>query len=380
MGCRDFTLRLRICRVTHALYPDFIGGHAIFCNELSERQAKAGHRVEIFTARTKSLPKNQTVNAGYSVTRLDRVWMPWDSLGMYNPVTPALHAAVTEGKWDLVDAHSYLFWMPALSVKAAVEAGKPAVTTVHGFMALRDWLTNFSQRAYLFSVGAWVLKNSTRVVCLTKSDAREVTNLGVRRQNISVIPLAVEPNRFKESEHESIDILWVGRMVAEKGLNTLVEAVSLMRRTRRLRVVLVGDGPERNELVALVRKLKLTDVITFKFKAGRDEVAELLGEAAVFAFPSLKEGLPLALLEAMASRKIVAASDIPSIREVLGDAGLYFPPGNPEELAERLEEALDGRQLRKEKGRLAREIVDERFTWAAILPRLEQLYSEALRE
>jgi glycosyltransferase involved in cell wall biosynthesis len=153
-----------------------------------------------------------------------------------------------------------------------------------------------------------------------------------------------------------------------------------MRKTGRLRVVLVGDGPERNELLALVRKLKLTDVITFKFKAGRDEVAELLGEAAVFAFPSLKEGLPLALLEAMASRKIVVASNIPSIREVLGDAGLYFPPGNPEELAERLEEALDGRGLRKEKGRLAREIVDERFTWAAILPRLEQLYSEALRE
>jgi glycosyltransferase involved in cell wall biosynthesis len=299
---------------------------------------------------------------------------------MYNPVTPSLHATVSEGTWDLVDAHSHLFWMTALSVKAAVEAGKPAITTVHGFMAMRDWLTNFSQRAYLFSVGAWALKNSTRVVCLTKSDAGEVANLGVRRQNISVIPSAVEPDRFKQGGAERIDVLWVGRMVAEKGLKTLVEAISRLRKTGRLRVVLVGDGPELNELVALVRKLKLTGVITFKFKAGRDEVAKLLGEAAVFVLPSLKEGLPLALLEAMASRKIVVASDVPSIREALGDAGLYFPPGNSEKLAEKLEQAMGDRGVRTEKGKLAREIVNERFSWAAVLPRLEELYSEALHE
>ena len=306
--------------------------------------------------------------------------MPWDSLDMYNPVTPALHAAVTEGKWDLVDAHSHLFWTTALAVKAALDTGKPAITTVHGLLAVRDWFTNLSQKTYLRSVGAWVLRNSTRVVCLTKSDAVEVANLGVTKRNITVIPSAVEPSQYKPGDVTGISILWVGRFVAEKGLDTLIEAVSKMRKPPSLRVVMVGDGPKRNELVAMAQKANLPDTFAFRSNASRDEVAVLLGEAAVFVLPSLREGLPLALLEAMASGKLVVASNLPSVREVLGDAGLYFASGNSDELAERLEQAIGDTQLRREKGRAARRVVEEHFSWDAILPRLDELYSEVKRE
>jgi glycosyltransferase involved in cell wall biosynthesis len=365
-----------ICRVTDVIYPDAIGGHAIFCHELSERQAKTGNRIQVFTARKKSLPRTESIAAGYNVTRLDRVWMPWDYVGMYNPVTPSLYGAVARPNWDLVDAHSHLFWMTALSVRAAVTTGKPSVTTVHGFMALRDWLTNMSQKAYLLSVGAWVLRKSTRVVCLTESDASQVANLGVSRRNISVIPSAVEPNRYRRRDLTRTSIIWVGRLVAEKGLDTLVEAVSKIRKRSRLRLMLVGDGPKRNELIGLVRKLNLADIVTFRLKANRDEIAKLLSEAEVFALPSLKEGLPLALLEAMASETTVVASDIPSIREVLDGSGLFFSPGNAEELAQRLQMVLDDCELRKRKGRLAREIVEKRFSWDAVLPKLDDLYGE----
>jgi glycosyltransferase involved in cell wall biosynthesis len=370
----------RICRVTHALYPDYIGGHAIFCHELSERQAKAGHRVEVFTARSRHLPKRQSVIRGYGITRFDRVWMPWDSLGMYNPVTPAMYQAVARPEWDLVDAHSQLFLTSALAVMAAAQTGKPVITTVHGFLALRDWFTNLAQKAYLRSVGLWALKNSNRVICLTRADADEAANLGVKRQCIRVIPPAVESSKYTKGGVSRISILWVGRLVKEKGLRTLVSALSKMPKLSNLRVLLVGDGPERNRLISSSRQSNLAGVIALKSHANREEVGRLLSEAEVFVLPSLKEGLPLALLEAMASSKIVVASDLFTVREVLGDAGLYFAPGNPGELADKLEQALGDAQLRREKGRLAREIVEEHFSWDIVLPRLDDLYSEVVHE
>lgn len=299
---------------------------------------------------------------------------------MYNPVPPCLYGAIARPSWDLVDAHSHLFWTTALAVKAAVDTGKPVITTVHGLFAVRDWFTNLSQKAYLMSVGAWVLRNSTRVVCLTKSDAAEVANLGVTKGNITVIPSAVDPTQYRPGGVATISILWVGRLVAEKGLHTLIEAVSKMRKAPSLKVVMVGDGPERNELIALAQTANLTGTFTFRSNASRNEIASLLNESEVFAMPSLREGLPLALLEAMASGKLVVASDLPSMREILGDAGLYFAPGNSDDLAERLEQAIGDRQLRQEKGRAARRIVEEQFSWNAILPRLEELYSEVKRE
>jgi glycosyltransferase involved in cell wall biosynthesis len=368
---------LSICRVTHALYPDVIGGHAIFCADLSARQAKSDHRIQLFTARRDNLPKHEEAN-GYKVTRLDTVWMPWDSMGMSNPLTPALYEYVARPSWELVDAHAHLFWTTALSVKAALDTGKPVVTTVHGFLALREWLANVSQRLYLLSVGGWALRNSSRVVCLTQSDADQVASLGVKRTNMRVIPIAVDPKAFAHRESARVGIIWVGRMVPEKGLETLLRAVAMLGRERSVSVLLVGDGPTRKKLTSLSHKLGISIFVKFKGNANRSDVRKLLRQSAIFALPSLKEGLPLTLLEAMASSSTIVASRLPSIQEVLGDAGLYFRPGDPAELASALKHALDEPGLRRQKGKAACEIVERRFSWNVVLPQLEDLYEEVV--
>lgn len=342
------------------------------------RQADLGHRVEVLTARRGGQPQRELVKRGYGITRLDRVWMPWDSLGMQNPVLPSLYGAVREEKCDLVDAHAHLFWTTALSVKAAVDTGTPVITTVHGFLALRDWLANLSQRVYLWSVGAWALRNSSSVVCLTESDAHEVAGLGVRKRNIRVIPIAVDPSAFAPRGAKREMIVWLGRLVPEKGLETLLEAVAMLRKKKPVPLLIVGDGPLRNKLIARAYRLGISDLVTFRFQANRSEVAEMLRGSQIFVLPSLKEGLPMTLLEAMASANTIVASNLPSIAEVLGSAGAYFTPGEAGELASALLQALNDRELRQEKGRLARQTVEERFSWRVVLPMLEDLYREVV--
>ena len=371
---------LSICRVTHALYPDMIGGHAVFCNELSTRQADLGHPIQVFTARRDNLPRNQLAKNGYQITRLNSVWMPWDSLGMQNPFTPSLHGIVHGFNCDLVDAHSHLFWMTALAVKAAIDTGKPVITTVHGVFALRDWLSNLSQRLYLSSVGAWVLRNSSRVICLTDSDAQEVARLGAKTRDIRVIPVAIDPEEFRPQGTKRETIVWAGRLVPEKGLETLLEAISILHRKKPISLTIVGDGPLRNKLTGLAHTLGISRLVTFRFKLPRSEVARLLQESQIFVLPSIKEGLPMVLLEAMASGNTVIASRLPSIVDVLGDDGLYFTSGESSELADVLLQATGDKSLLQRKGQRAREIVKERFCWKVVLPMLEDVYSDGVAD
>jgi len=370
--------RLSICRVTHALYPDVVGGHAVFCHELSMRQADLGHRVEVLTTRRGRQPERELFRKGYAITRLRRVWMPWDSLGMQNPVMPSLYKIVRERNCSLVDAHAQLFWTTAQSVKAALDAGKPVVTTVHGVLALRNWFVNLCQKLYLWSVGSWALRNSSRVVCLTESEAREVAGLGVGKRNIRVIPIAVDPNLFRPRGTKRQMIVYVGRLVPEKGLETLLDAVAALREKKTVRVLIVGDGPSRNKLIGHAHRLGILDMVTFRFFVDQSQVAEILQESQIFVLPSLKEGLPITLLEAMASANMIVASNLPSIVETLGPAGLYFTPGRSGELAERLLEALNERQLQRKNGLAGREVVEDRFSWGVVLPMLEDLYREVV--
>lgn len=333
----------------------------------------------MLTARRDDLPRNQETE-GYSVTRLDRVWMPWDSLGMSNPVLPTLYNTVRSWRGlDIVDAHSHLFWTSALAVRAAVDSGKPAITTVHGVFAQRDWLANLSQRAYILSVASWALRHSSRVVCLTESDADEIAQLGVGRSKIRVIPTAVDPDVYRTRKKEkSGTIVWGGRLVPEKGLETLLQAITILKRKRTVRLLIIGNGPSRNKLVGSAHKLGITDSVTFIPNLPRPKLAEVLSETGVFVIPSLKEGLPLTMLEAMASSNAIAASRLPSIEGVLGEAGAYFTPGNPNEIADVLSTLLGDDRSRRRKGEMARELIERRFSWRAVLPALEELYEEVL--
>ena len=353
-----------------------IGGHAVFCHELSARQAKLGLNIEVFTSLRGGLSRHEMINTGYLVSRLKSVWMPWDSLGMSNPFTPSLYGGIRERNCDLVDVHGHLFWMTALSVKAALDAGKPVVATVHGLFALRDWLTNLSQKLYISSVGTWLLRNSTRVIALTHSDAKELANLGVRKRNLRVIPIAIDPNQFKPRESKPSTIVWAGRLVPEKGLETFLEALAGLRGARIPRLIIVGAGPMKKRLVHLVTMLDISAHVSFRQEVARSEVAKLLGESEIFVLSSLKEGLPMILLEAMAAGNMIIASSLPSIREVVGEAGMYFKPRDSAELASLLSSALSDRELRRRKGRIARKVVEQKFTWDVVLPMLEDLYGE----
>ena len=172
-------------------------------------------------------------------------------------------------------------------------------------------------------------------------------------------------------------VLFVGRLAEEKGCRYLIEAVpAVLSRIPAAVALLVGDGPERERLEALARRSGVADHV--RFLGTREDVADLLGAADVVCLPSLREGLSLALLEAMAAGKPVVATSIVENRAALepGTTGVLVPPRDPAGLAEGLVAILSDPEGAREMGLAAR-----RHVLSSRSPELQwELYSALYRE
>ncbi len=200
-----------------------------------------------------------------------------------------------------------------------------------------------------------------------------------RVEGVGVIPnvtggLTVEPAAGREGEPGYL--LFVGRLRIRKGVEVLLEALRDLR-TRRPAAVLriAGDGEHRERLERRAAELGLRDepeeAVSFLGTCDAGRVRRLLADAAALVVPSIYEGMPLVVLEAMAAGVPVVASAVSGIPEVVvdGETGWLVPPEDPRALEQALEEVLARPQEARRRGEAGRRRVDERFRPSAVAAR-----------
>jgi sugar transferase (PEP-CTERM/EpsH1 system associated) len=173
----------------------------------------------------------------------------------------------------------------------------------------------------------------------------------------------------------------VCRFHPQKGLDQLIAAFAeLCKRTPDVQLLLVGDGELRGQLETQVRRLGLADHVTFT--GFRTDVPAILTELDLFVLPSLWEGLPLVLLEAMAAQLPVVATAVGGTPELVldGETGLLVPPADPTALAAAMHFLLTQDALRREMGRRGRRRVEREFSATRAVAETTQLYEELLSE
>lgn len=166
----------------------------------------------------------------------------------------------------------------------------------------------------------------------------------------------------------------VGRIDAQKGHWVLLDALAALRKKHPARCVIIGDGPKRAALEAQVRKLGLEKAVWLLGE--RTDVTTWLSSFDIFALPSLWEGLPNALLEAMALGLPVVASAVDGVPEAVQDGvtGLLVPPRRPEALTQRLDRLACDPDLRARLGAAARAAIFERFSLPRMIGEYESAY------
>jgi glycosyltransferase involved in cell wall biosynthesis len=225
------------------------------------------------------------------------------------------------------------------------------------------------------------------VVCI--SDFARSQLMGLldedRWARLHVVHCGIDPDEFAAGRGPAGDgrlrILCVGRLVPEKGQLVLVEAVERMRRAGRdVACTLVGDGPSRERLRAAIAARGLDGAVTLTGSLEQDAVRALYAGSDVFCLPSFAEGVPVVLMEAMASGLPVVTTPIAGIPELVGDGrdGLLVAPGRADRLSDALVALADDPQLRRSLGEHARATVAREFNLRTIGPRLRDLFAAHL--
>jgi len=181
-------------------------------------------------------------------------------------------------------------------------------------------------------------------------------------------------------EGEEILIGAIGRLVAEKGLEYLLECMpEVLKRFTQLKLLVVGDGPLKTHLEKRVLSLGLKDNIIFT--GFRSDIREVLSCLDILILPSLLEGFPMIILEAMAMAKPIVASDIPGIREQIidGKNGILVPVKDSNALAIAIINILAERKVAENIGLAARKTVDEKFSIERMVAETESLYLSLLK-
>jgi glycosyltransferase involved in cell wall biosynthesis len=203
---------------------------------------------------------------------------------------------------------------------------------------------------------------------------------------VTVVPYGVDLRQFRPQAREPRSEIAVGsvaRLSKEKGLHYLLQAFAeVTERHPQARLVLAGQGPERQRLERLAARLGLGERVRFLGEVPHEQVPEVLQQLDIFAMPSTWEGFGVAALEAEAMELPVVASRVHGIPDVVvdGETGLLVPPRDRQALAAALERLIADGELRRRLGQAGRAFVAEHYSWEDNTAQMEALYQAALAQ
>jgi len=418
---------VRILALTHT-YPRFPGDtNGPFVRFLMDELATRGHEVRVLTAWDPAFHPGEldadADAAGRPRARLSAYrYAPadsWHVLGYSRTIhadvrlkarmlalSPLLLAAgarallreAREFRPDLLHAHWFL--PNAFSASfAARRLGLPLVATLHGsdvFVAEKGFPFSLLTRR--------AVSSTTRLTSCSPELRDRICALGVPRERSHVIPYAADPGLLERAADPAAVAAWrarlldgaagplvtaLGRLVWKKGFHVLLDALPPLRAEfPGLRVAIAGEGDLQARLRSQSRERGLEAVVIFPGLLSRDEIGPFLEAGDLFTMPSVHDragnvdGLPNVILEAMAARRAVVASEVAGIPLAVrpGETGWLAPPKDPRALRHALREALADPERRRLFGEAGRARVERELNWPAVATRYEEVFRLALAD
>jgi glycosyltransferase involved in cell wall biosynthesis len=276
----------------------------------------------------------------------------------------------------LYERHAYFMFMGVLLGKWL---GRPVVLEVNeiaGFKRARGLVMERLARR----IDAWIFARADHILCVSRILADEVQLRGASGERVHVLPNAIDPNRFQGSGSGQslrarlglegfIVIGHVGLFYLWDRLDVLIEVVKSIRNQHSgVKVLLVGDGPEMENLKQTASKLEMESAVIFAGPVPRDDVPTYIDAMDICVLPDSNAfGSPIALFEFMAMGKPSVVPDLGPMRDVIDDnvTGIMFPHSDYSALEKALLRLVEDRVLRIQVGARAKRTVLTRHTWAA---------------
>lgn len=354
-------------------YPPVGGGGGNATQQIGRALVKMGAKVTVLTAAQGSLPRREN-DRGVQVYRIWAARQRQDRCSVPEMLMFMAHALfVAPGLARQVKAQASLvfFGLPTGPVGWWLKKtmGLPYIVSlqggdVPGFMG--EELALYHRISGPIISGVWreahtVIANSRGLADLARQHTPDTP--------IGMIPAGADLDAVVPPTHPTLEgplrLLFVGRLVNQKGLDVLFKALATMKDHTDWSLTIAGEGPLKDELALASYSLGINDRVVFRGWLERDHIPAVYEQADVFVLPSRDEGMPNAMLEAMAAGLPVIGSRVAGLEEVIldGETGLLVPPEDADALAQALRTLIEDRDRTFELSQAARKRVVEKFGW-----------------
>ena len=400
--------KLKICRITSAFPPPWAGlGPGPY--ELSAAQAELGHEVTVITKYAEGC-KALDREAPFQVRRL----RAGRNLSFGFMAALEFRKLHRREKFDLIHSHGDSA-VPLLLFRKLFPR-VPVVSSVH---ILRKAQFKALDRAEIYqtfrerrgpgmngmlpgkaarAVDLWkerlYVKNSDFLAAVSEGIKDDITSEYGMAHKVSVVLNGVNTHYFDSARRDGKNgwlkksgsngmLLFVGVLNGRKGEFDLIKAMKRVTVEHPdSKLVVIGDGPTRKFAIEMAGESGLAKKIVFIPNVPRSRMSSFYAASELFVLPSYSEGLPKALIEAMACGTAAVVSDIPAHKGVIRnrETGYLFRAGDTENLAAILLEALQGREERERIAQAARAFVKEHCTWQNVARRIDRIYDDCKRQ
>ncbi|WP_396611635.1 glycosyltransferase [Haloferax sp. S1W] len=378
---------MRICFVSNVVYPYIKGGAEKRIHEIATRLSQRGHDVTIYGRHFWDGPK-ETTHEGVTLRAVapetdlytdDRRSIT-EAIDFAARLAYPLSKQLHENAHDLVVASVFPYFPVLASKLASLGTDIPIVTTWHEVWG--DYWDDYL--GALAPFGKLVEHLTVRVpqhpIAVSGITADRLAGIGPERDAIEVVPNGIDVDQIRNAplpeEQDSFDVLFAGRLIADKNVSMLLDAFDrVAKEDDDATLGIVGDGPEFDRLQRQANSLTHADRVSFL--GFLDEYEDVLGHmraADVFASPSTREGFGITYAEAMAADCTVIGVQHPesAASEVIGDAGYLADPA-VDSVTESLEQALAGETPPTEPTKRA-----EQYDWDSVADQAEAAYQRAI--
>lgn len=307
---------------------------------------------------------------------------------VYNAITQG-RKIIKKEQIDLIHSNNF---SPALagSILSSITS-KPHITTVHDVFSLggKEFWKKWSKQNDISKINTFLaphfekLMKDFKYFCIhTVSEATrdDLLKFGVKKP-IYVIPNAIEYIENIEEKINPFQFIFVGRLVFYKNLELIINAINIARKNEpKIKLIIVGDGPNKKSLQDLTKKLKLEDAIKFKGYVASDEKIRLIAESNALLFPSLFEGFGLVILEAFSQKKPVLVSNVRPMSDIVsnGENGYVLDPHDETKWALVLEELIENPDKGIKFGIHGNKILKQKYTLENLYEKIFKMYNDAL--
>lgn len=389
---------MKILMLTWEYPPRVVGGISRVVYDLSHRLIKDGHEVTVVTYKDGEVPYFED-DKGVKVYRVDNFminpnnFIDWIMQMNFTMISKASKIIEEEGKFDIIHAHD---WLVAYAAKTLKESfGIPIVSTIHATEAGRNSGIHDEVQRYINDTEWMLTYESTEVVVNSNYMKSELQRLfGLPFEKINVVPNGVNTGAFTGLERDyefrrryAMDnekiILFMGRLVYEKGIQYLISAMpKILSRYHDAKLVIAGKGGMINELREQVRALGIENKVYFAGYLNGKDVQKMYKAADISVFPSTYEPFGIVALEAMLAENPVVVSDIGGLNEIVQhrENGMKSYAGNSNSIADSILELLFDYQLSANIVKKAKQKVKNEYNWNKIAQDTHFIYQKAICE